>query len=260
MPMTELLETLFTPRSLSIVFQRIFDITSDLPATWGIEALTRGAPGTHFERAGVLFDYVRLKHQESRVDRLCMAEALACASALDHLCVLSLNVHASTLERDDDLALFLEDAAARCGIDPVRIVVEIVEQVPYFDSKRLLRTLASLRAIGVRIAVDDLGFGNCNYRMILDARPEFLKVDRYFVDGCAKDFHRQAVLRSSRGLADDFGSVVIAEGVEQADDLSMLRTLGITVAQGFLLGRPSANPFLTPHAIPRHPEARTINA
>src|SRR5258708_31802647 len=129
--MTDLLETLFTPRSLSIVFQRIFDITSDRPETWGIEALTRGAPGTHFERAGVLFDYVRLKHQESKVDRLCMAEALACASALDHLCVLSLNVHASTLERADDLALFLEAAAARSGICPFRILVEIDQHRPY---------------------------------------------------------------------------------------------------------------------------------
>src|SRR5260370_595890 len=134
MPMTELLEALFAPRTLSIVFQQIFDITTDLPATWGMEALTRGAPGTHFERAGVLFDYVRLKHQESKVDRLCMAEALACAAALDHVCLLSLNVHASTLERDDDLALFLADAAAACGIYLNRILFPILDHPPHSPS------------------------------------------------------------------------------------------------------------------------------
>jgi EAL domain-containing protein (putative c-di-GMP-specific phosphodiesterase class I) len=76
--------------------------------------------------------------------------------------------------------------------------------------------------------------------MVLECRPDYLKVDRYFVTGCHDDFYRKAVLSSIAQLARPFGARVIAEGVEDARDLAVLKRLGITLVQGHLFGRPAA--------------------
>jgi EAL domain-containing protein (putative c-di-GMP-specific phosphodiesterase class I) len=115
------------------------------------------------------------------------------------------NVHAATLERDPAFPLYLEATAAAFGFDPKRLMIELVEQSAYFDTDRLLDAIRRLR-VGVRIAMDDVGLGNCNYRMIVDARPDCLKIDRYFVAGCAADRYRDSVVRSIRQIAGDFGA------------------------------------------------------
>lgn len=242
--MSDVLEHLLAPDALSIVFQPIFHVGGTNVELWGFEALARGPKGTHFERAQILFDYVRLKHEEVRVDRRCVADAIARASAVG-VPRVSVNVHASTLERDRSFATFLESAAVAAVFDPASIIVEIVEQTPYFETERLVSALAELRSLGVRIAIDDIGFGNGNYRVILDVQPEYLKVDRYFVHGCARDANRQSLLRSVVQIARDFGSVVIAEGVEDPDDLLVLSDIGVHLAQGYLLGRPQSLPIFS---------------
>lgn len=233
-------EHLLAPGSLRIVFQPIVDFSEDAPAVCAVEALTRGPAGGQFERAPVLFDYVRLKREEVRFDRHCLSSALAAATQFTDVPV-HVNIHAATLERDPGFPAYVEAAAAVCDFDPARLVIELVEQSPYFDAGRLLEAARRLRLLGVRIAMDDVGLGNCNYRMIIDARPDCLKIDRYFVLGCAGDRYRQSVIRSIHQIARDFGASVIAEGVEVEEDLQTLRDTGVTLGQGFLFGKPVAS-------------------
>jgi len=218
-------------------FQPIFDIG---PAggihAW--EALARGPRGTHFETPAVLFEYARRKQQEWRVDRRCIAEAFAASAPLQPATV-NVNVHASTLERDAHLASFVEGAASLSGIDVRGVVFEIVEQTPYWDAAKLRSGAENLRALGARFAVDDLGLGHCNFGMLLDVRPEYVKIDRLLVHGCAGDPYRLALLRSIVSFAAHVGALLVAEGVETDDDLDAVRTLRIPLAQGFLLARPA---------------------
>jgi EAL domain-containing protein (putative c-di-GMP-specific phosphodiesterase class I) len=237
--MTDILDVMLADESFSVIFQPIFDVTAERAELWAVEALTRGPLGTHFESASVLFDYVRLKRDEVRVDRYCCENAITAAARLGVQHVLTLNAHASTLERDRTFPSLVLSACEAAGFPPDRLVMEIVEQVPYFDTVSLRASLTELRAAGVRLAVDDLGFGHGNLRMFLDVRPDYVKVERYFVDGCAADADRRILLRAIQSLASDFGTKVIAEGVEQTNDLEVIRELGIGLAQGFLLGRPS---------------------
>lgn len=241
--MTDLLDRMLAERDLSVVFQPIFHIAGE-PALVAVEALTRGPRGTHFENASVFFDYVRLKHQELPVDRYCITNAIAAAAALPSLPRLSINVHASTLERDDDFPSFLGALCDEYAVDVSSLIVEMVEQTPYWNASRLLAVLRELRSMGIGIAVDDIGFGHGNYRMILDARPEYMKIDRYFVMGCGADPYRRSLLRSVCLLARDFGSIVVAEGIETEDDLQAVRDLRIHFGQGYLLAPPSATPQL----------------
>jgi EAL domain-containing protein (putative c-di-GMP-specific phosphodiesterase class I) len=231
-------EHLLEPGTLSLVFQPIVDCSGPEPVLCAVEALTRGPVGTHFERAPVLFDYVRLKREEVRFDRHGVATALAAASSLPDV-TLSVNVHAATLERDESFARYVETAAAANDFDPTHLMIELVEQSSYFDPERLLAAIRRLRFIGVRIALDDVGLGSGNYRTIIDARPDCLKIDRYFIAGCATDRYRRSIIRSLHLVAADFGATLIAEGVESEADLEALREIGITRAQGYLFGRPA---------------------
>lgn len=244
--MNSALESLLRGEASSTVFQPIYDIRAEPFGVWAVEALTRGPAGTHFEPASIFFDYVRLKREEVRVDRWCIATAFARYEALAVRTRLSVNVHASTLERDPAFASFIESAAVATDLDPSTLIIEIVEHSPYFDSSRILRVLRDLRSLGAAIAIDDVGAGQANFRAILDAQPEYLKIDRYFVAGAATDPRRRSLIASTAQIAKDFGALIIGEGVEDAADLTMLREMNVPLVQGFLLAMPEAQPSFDP--------------
>jgi EAL domain-containing protein (putative c-di-GMP-specific phosphodiesterase class I) len=237
-----LLDSLLTPGGLSTVFQPIFEVREDTSRLYALECLSRGPTGTNLESPDVLFDYARRKHAEERVDRACVTTALRSARNLPGAPRLSINVHATTLGRDHEFVSFLGDEAEACGIPVDRLIVEVVEHVYAWDEQAFLNVVEGLRAIGVQLALDDIGRGHSNYRMILDCRPDYFKIDGYFVQGCRNDFYRQAVLESIAGLASKFAARVVAEAVEDSGDLSTLVGLGIDLVQGWLFGRAEPRP------------------
>jgi EAL domain-containing protein (putative c-di-GMP-specific phosphodiesterase class I) len=120
---------------------------------------------------------------------------------------------------------------------PERLMLEIVEHRAPWSMDILRTTLDDLRASGVRIALDDLGVAASNYRMIVDCRPDHLKIDRYIVSGCSSDPYRLAVLRSIVTLAQSCSAIPIAEGVEEQADLDVILGLGINKVQGWIYGQ-----------------------
>jgi len=240
-----LLDVILAPGGLSVVFQPIFEITAARPRLYALECLIRGPRGTNAERTDVLFDYIRRKQAECAADRACVTAALAEASRLPGEPRLSLNVHAATIGRDPGFRTLLLDQTREAGIDPHRLVVEIVEATPpHLDGPSFRRALAELREAGITIALDDVGLGQSNFRMILECRPDYFKVDRYFASGVNADFHRQAVFEAVAHLARRFGGRVVAEGVEQIPDLETLESLGIDLVQGHLFSPALAAPAL----------------
>jgi len=234
------LNRILQPGAITPVYQPIFRVNGGAPSIEGVECLSRGPKGTNFESAAVLFEYVRLKREESLVDRACIAAAFRGASSLPATLRLGLNVHASTLGRDHGFIPFLQSTAAATGIALSRVIIEIVEHAPPWDGLSFQSTLEQLRELGMAIALDDIGLGQSNFKMLLDVRPDYLKLDRYFVDGCAGDPHRRAVITALRTLARDFDAEIVAEGVENAADAGTLQGLGITLMQGFHFAHPVA--------------------
>jgi EAL domain-containing protein (putative c-di-GMP-specific phosphodiesterase class I) len=230
-----LLDRILEPGELSVVFQPIFRIGSGRRELHAIECLIRGPRGTNLESAELLLEYVRCKREENLVDRVCVETALAAARALPGHPRLCLNVHASTVGRGESFVQSLADAAQRNGVPLSRLTIEIVEHAPPWDEAGFLRAIGLLRELGVRIALDDIGLGQSNYKMILDTRPDYYKVDRYIVHGCHADSRRQAILESIAQLARKFEGQVVAEGVEQPSDLNTVLGVGIDLMQGYLL-------------------------
>jgi EAL domain-containing protein (putative c-di-GMP-specific phosphodiesterase class I) len=233
-----LIDTIVAPGSLSFLFQPIVQAAGSSYEVHSYEALTRGPAGTNVHAADVLFEYVRRKQEEVRVDRLCVAGALQAATLLDPHARINLNVHASTLTRDPGFPDYVCGHAEAGGIAAERLVIEIVEYAPGSTGAAFAAALEKLRRRGCTIALDDVGLGNSNYRMILDSRPDYYKVDRFLVDGVSADPYRLAIIRSLGSLAGAVGATVVAEGVESEEDVAALRSAGISLFQGFFFGRP----------------------
>ncbi len=227
-------EEICRPGALRIEFQPIVKVKDDGARLYALEALTRGPVGTTMANPVVLFEYARRRMQETQIDLICIAEALAAASTLPGEPLISINVHGSTLSEVANFAGILVESALAHTIGPRRLMLEVVEHRAPWVMDNFRKTLDELRGLGVRIALDDLGVGASNYHLFVDCRPDHIKIDRYIIKGCAGDPYRVGVLRSIVTLSQSCDATPIAEGVENQDDLDVLRGLGIDCVQGWL--------------------------
>ncbi|HXZ80654.1 MAG TPA: EAL domain-containing response regulator [Terriglobales bacterium] len=237
-----LLKKLMAPGGTFPHVQPIYRVSSKGQRLAGLELLTRGPTSSPFERPDVLFDYVRRKGLEAEFDQHCIENGLTAISPVPGLLPISVNVHASTLSAGLHFAEWLKQTLEQHAIAPSRMTVEIVEHAPAWNQSTFLNSLDSLREAGIRIALDDIGLGHSNFKMLLDAQPDCFKVDRYFVQGCAMDRLRRAMIRSIANLAWEFGGYVVAEGIEEPNDRDALLSMQIQHMQGFLLC-PGAQPL-----------------
>jgi EAL domain-containing protein (putative c-di-GMP-specific phosphodiesterase class I) len=230
-----LLENILEPARLSVRFQPIFRVRSESNQVECLEALIRGPRRTNFERADILFDYVRRKRAEAMVDRSCVVAICDAALNLPTEIRINVNVHAATLGHKAGFVEFFENQTKRRGLRTDRFTIEIVEHAPTCDIPELTDGITALRDLGIQIALDDVGLGQSNYRMMLDCHPEYFKLDAYFVRGLYADPKRRAVVESVATLARALGSSVVAEGVESEQDLAQLGRMGIDLVQANIL-------------------------
>lgn len=124
-----------------------------------------------------------------------------------------------------------------------RVVLELTEHVGVEDYTELTEAIDALRAMGVRLAVDDAGSGYSSLQHILNLRPDIIKLDRALVAGIDDDPARRALAGSLMAFAAEIGAQVVAEGIENQREQTVLRRLGVRYGQGFHLGRPAPLPL-----------------
>ena len=193
----------------------------------GYEALTRFADGTPPDEMIAAAHSVGLG-LELEVD--CIAAALDASESLSPHIWLSLNASPEVILGSRDLAHLLAGRERK-------IVLEVTEHALITDYPAFGRALAA-SGPNVRLAVDDAGAGFASLRHVVELRPQFLKVDISLVRHADADMTRQAMIAGLRHFAERAGCVVIAEGIEERAELNILRELGISLGQGYLLGRP----------------------
>jgi EAL domain-containing protein (putative c-di-GMP-specific phosphodiesterase class I) len=226
-----LLETILDPGHLSVRFQPIFRIADGDNQVHSVEALVRGPNGTHFESAELLFDYVRRKKEEKLVDYSCLAAICAEAVRLPRDLRINVNVHAATLGQHPGFVESFRRRAYKHSLSLDRFTVEIVEYAPSCNIPELSHTIGGLRNGGVRIALDDVGLGQSNYRMMLDCNPEYFKLDAYFVRGIRTDSKRRAVVESVVAFGKALHTAVVAEAAESLEDIAILADMGVEFVQ-----------------------------
>jgi diguanylate cyclase (GGDEF)-like protein len=126
--------------------------------------------------------------------------------------------------------------------DLSRIIIEITESDLVEYTPEMMLVLAGMRERGVRIAIDDLGVGFSNVERMVTVEPDIIKLDMSLIRSVDANPMLQAVVTSCVMFAQQTGSQLIAEGVETAEERDYLRRAGVTLAQGFLLGRPAPLP------------------
>lgn len=130
------------------------------------------------------------------------------------------------------------------GICADNVVIELTEQAPADDLELLDKALHHYRSMGFSIALDDLGAGYSSLRLWSELRPDYVKIDRYFIDGIHLDPVKREFVESILKIARASRAQVIAEGIELREELAVLANMGIDLVQGYLLGRPQELPAL----------------
>ena len=160
-----------------------------------------------------------------------------------------LNVNVSpTMVTSGHLETLLRNAP-----DPSRITLEITEHAIIKDYVTLAQSLAPLRALGVRLAVDDAGAGYSSMRHILQLQPDIIKLDMSLVQHIQEDRNRRALARGLVNFAHEIDSLVVAEGVETAAELACLGELQVDFVQGYHLAKPMGLKEATALARDGHP-------
>ncbi|MEA2654514.1 MAG: hypothetical protein QOI37_1741 [Chloroflexota bacterium] len=141
------------------------------------------------------------------------------------------------------------------GLDPRHITIECTEQQSVDDIGSLQRQVKALRKLGFGFAVDDAGAGYASFALIAALRPSVIKVDRDIVTGINHDDAKQALVEAFVSFGRRIGAHLLAEGIERRSDLATLSRLGVEFGQGYLLGKPAAEP-----ALPRRLDRPTTRA
>jgi diguanylate cyclase (GGDEF)-like protein len=238
---------------LSTLFQPIVDGTTR--EAHGFEALTRGPPGSPLHLPSALFAAAAASGRSLDLERACLLSALRAFSALQIEGKLFVNVLPQTLIQWRDFASWLGQQLVRHELDPHVLVLELTEHGTQQQEAELAARVAPLRTLGCDIAIDDLGAGASGLKTWSAIRPEYVKVDNYFVAGIERDAVRGEILRSVVEMGRATGSQIVAEGVENREQCALVRDLGVDYLQGYLLGRPQAVPRIDTREVETLPGA-----
>jgi PAS domain S-box-containing protein len=230
----ERVEKVLAQRLLITAFQPIRPLATG--EVIGVEALTRFI-SERSQTPDLWFADAETAGLGIELELLAARTALTAAEELpEHLYVaVNLSPAACLDPRTQDLLL-------RAGLPAARIVLELTEHAAVSDYTVLSAAIATIRGTGVRIAVDDAGAGFASLRHILELKPDFIKLDRAIIAGIGTDAHKQALVGALAGFAARTGTRIIAEGIEDAEELAALRGAGIHAGQGYYLGRPTIQP------------------
>ncbi|MEV4350077.1 EAL domain-containing protein [Actinoplanes sp. NPDC049596] len=241
-------------RAVTTLFQPLIEISSGRLV--GYEALSRGPAGTEWETPDALFAAAREAGREGELDWICRAAAYRAilAGGADERLTWFVNMEPSAARTacPDDLADVVEIARQR-----LRVVTEMTERAIAGDPSGLLSAAATCRDGGWGVALDDVGADPMSLALMPFVHPDVVKLDMQLLREPG-DRHTAKVAAAVAAYAEASGAIVLAEGIETAEHLAIARTMGATIGQGWLYGRPaplsapdravSTLPFIPPPA------------
>ncbi|WP_198683930.1 putative bifunctional diguanylate cyclase/phosphodiesterase [Aliidiomarina celeris] len=145
-----------------------------------------------------------------------------------------------------DLAERIEGILQRTGLPPQSLELEITEGMVMTDPERAIRTMSALQRLGINLALDDFGTGYSSLAYLKRFPIHCLKIDKVFIDDIQKSARERNMVASIIAMAHNLGLTVVAEGVEAAEQVTILSTLKCETIQGFYFSKPlSAERFET---------------
>ncbi|HTH75792.1 MAG TPA: phosphodiesterase [Trinickia sp.] len=229
---------LIARRALTAVFQPIVDF--DGGAILGYEGLIRGPAGSPLESPGALFAQAAREGQSVALEHAAARTCVAAFMSLRCEGKLFLNFSADALVALGQTRERTIDWLQRHGLNVERLVLELTEQGEIADVRTFAPAVAELRETGIQFALDDYGTANASMNLWVRLQPDVVKIDRFFIDDIANDPLKFEAVRAMQHFAGASGARLVAEGIENAADLIVVRDMGIALGQGFFFGRPEA--------------------
>eukprot|EP01037_Dinobryon_pediforme_P005119 gene5118-5171_t len=227
---------------LYCVFQPLADLREG--QVYAHEALIRGSQNTPLHTPDKLLELARHEGILQDFELLCVYTAMEQWGRHDAPGRLFVNISADALVHGVQLigATELGNTVRSLGLSARMLVLEITEHERVTDMPQLRQAIKAVHACGARLALDDFGDGRSSLRLWSEVKPDFVKIDKYFIRDISDHPENLQMLQAIKGIADVFGTQLIAEGIETRDDLRALRDLDIPLGQGWLLGRPAMAP------------------
>jgi diguanylate cyclase (GGDEF)-like protein len=233
------LRTALERGELRLLYQPIYDL-GDLSLI-GVEALLRWQHPRFgmvlpdqfipvLERTGMIVE----------VGRWVLGEACGQMAAWHRLgSPLGVSVNVSARQFDSDgIVDDVKRALRASGLDPTSLTVEVTESAIMRDTAASVARLEAIKDLGVQVAIDDFGTGYSSLASLQRLPVDSLKIDRSFISALAETPESRALVRTIVQLGRDLGLTTLAEGVETAEQVDLLRGDEVNNAQGFLLARP----------------------
>ncbi|MDP4002333.1 EAL domain-containing protein [Methylobacterium sp. NEAU K] len=219
----------------TMAFQPILDVGSG--SVWAYEALVRGLNG---EPAGTILSRVT-DETRYQFDQAARVKAIELAGRLfprDSDTRLSINFMPNAVYEPNACIRASLEAARRVDFSHRRIMFEFTEQERFRDIEHVKRIVAAYRQQGFLTALDDFGAGFAGLNLLANFRPDLIKIDMELLRGIDSDPGRRAIVTGINDIARALGITVLAEGIETASELGALRSLGITLVQGYHFAKP----------------------
>lgn len=225
----------------AIVFIPIVDLRGEERQLFAMEAIAGGPAGTALEEPAAWLAEVRRCHAEARADRAALSAAVSTAR-LPNGAALSIRVHATTLESDAAFPNFVAEVCEAGELPLSRLIVGISYQPRFTDEGAFFAAVEQLRALGVRIALDDVGAGGLRQRLLVELRAEFYKLDPALLRGGAGRPRALAIVESLAQRIAASGGRIIAQGIETESDLETVTDAGVDLLSGPDLLRSASPP------------------
>ncbi|WP_079504563.1 EAL domain-containing protein [Mesobacillus jeotgali] len=186
---------------------------------------------------GEIFGAAKKRDRLYALDRICRMAAVRAASFTDKKAFI--NFIPTSIYSPEFCLKSTTMLADRLGVDPDRLVFEVVETENVEDTDHLKRILTFYKEKGFRYALDDVGEGYSTLELLADLQPHYMKLDMKYVQGVAQDSKKQITASVFLAEAKRLGSVPLAEGIETEEDFEWLKQKGYQLFQGYFFGKPA---------------------
>jgi len=218
-----------------MAFQPI--VSSTQRRIWGYEALVRGVSG---EGAGEILSRVT-DETRYQFDQACRVKAIELAQSLfkDPDLYLSINFMPNAVYEPAACIKTTLETAKRVGFSLDRIMFEFTEDERMTDVAHVAHIIAEYRKFGFMTAIDDFGAGYAGLNLLASLQPDLIKIDMQLVRDIHLNPSKQVIISTIATMARELDLKVLAEGIENEDELKVLQAAGIQLFQGYFFARPT---------------------
>ena len=220
-------------------FQGIFK-TDEARTLSHLEVLVRmrdrGVPGG-FIMPGHFIPFAEKSGKILDVDRWVLRESIELLASSDHVPALAVNISGRSFD-EPTLPHYISELLKQHGVAPNRLLVELTETSAVSDLHDAQRFIEALRQTGCRVCLDDFGTGFSSFAYLKHLNADILKIDGLFIRDLANNYDNQIFVKAIVDVARGLRKTTVAEFVEDAETLEMLRRFGVDQAQGYHLDMP----------------------